>query len=93
MEIKFSSKIHVSRIDTMKVENSQNGSVCGCPNNILGNAAGTLAIRRSLLELRCSASVLHRETTYCIVFDIWHNSSAFASVFRLDMLVDLYVII
>ena len=32
VEIKFSLKIHV---DTMKMEHSQSGNVCGCPNNIL----------------------------------------------------------
>ena len=48
VEIKFSSKIHV---DTMKMEHSQSGSVCGWPNNILGYAAATLTIRCSLVLL------------------------------------------
>ena len=45
---KILSKIHV---DPMKMEHSQSGSVCGCPNNILRYAAATLAIRRSLIKL------------------------------------------
>ena len=43
MEIKFSSKIHVGRIDTMKVEHPQSGCVSCCPNNKLRYAAATLA--------------------------------------------------
>ena len=51
VEINFSSKIHV---DTMKMEHSQSGSVCSCPNNITRSAAAILIIRRSLVVLRRS---------------------------------------
>ena len=44
VEIKFSSKINVSGIDTMRVEHSQSGRVCGCPNNILRYVAAPLII-------------------------------------------------
>ena len=49
VEIKFSSKIHVSRIDTMNMEHSHSGSVGGCPNNILRYAAATLTLGPSLV--------------------------------------------
>ena len=54
MEIKFSSKIHVGRIDTMKVEHSQSGRVCGCPNNILRCAAATVIIQGSLVLVQAN---------------------------------------
>ena len=51
MEIKFSSKMHVSRTDTKRVEHSQSGRVCGCLNNILRHAAAALIIPHSLALL------------------------------------------
>ena len=81
VEIKFLSKIHV---DTMKVEHSQGGSVCGCPNNILRYAVATLTIRHSLLTCLCYVP-LQRDTAPWQVDSEWTHPHVWIWVWSLSL--------